>query len=338
MQDMELEFQQLDLRYESLRSRHAKRERDLLASLALDGQLLPIVVVHDEGMQRYVVVDGYKRVRAQRRLGHDCVRATAWSVSQSEALLLVDQLMRSGGANPFHDAWLLRELQTQFGLSLDELSRRFDKSISWVSRRLALIVELPEDIQSRIRAGEIGAHTAMKYLVPLARANADDCSKLAASIAGEQLSTRDVSALYAAYKDGDKERQQRVCTKPLLFLRAEQALMAKNISQSESTRRPSHSSSTSSLTHANASLSSSAEYSVSQQHVLNDLGALAGIARRLTRRLGEGTTKNFEDDQLHQVQIMLHQARRDTEACFSHFQQELFDARPKHTNGHSETA
>jgi hypothetical protein len=42
---MELEFHQLDLRYERLRMRQPAREQRLLASLADAGQQIPIVVV-----------------------------------------------------------------------------------------------------------------------------------------------------------------------------------------------------------------------------------------------------------------------------------------------------
>jgi hypothetical protein len=41
------------------------------------------------------------------------------------------------------------------------------RSVSWVSRRLALVRELPESIQEHVRRGEIVAHAAEKYLVPL---------------------------------------------------------------------------------------------------------------------------------------------------------------------------
>ena len=46
---MELEFHQLDRRYETLRRRSPERERRLLASLAEHGQQAPIIVVVDEG-------------------------------------------------------------------------------------------------------------------------------------------------------------------------------------------------------------------------------------------------------------------------------------------------
>ena len=42
---MELEFHQLELRYERLRVQQPARERRLLASLADAGQQMPIVVV-----------------------------------------------------------------------------------------------------------------------------------------------------------------------------------------------------------------------------------------------------------------------------------------------------
>ena len=46
---MQLEFHQLDRRWEHLRVRHAARQRRLLASLADSGQQTPIVVVTAEG-------------------------------------------------------------------------------------------------------------------------------------------------------------------------------------------------------------------------------------------------------------------------------------------------
>ncbi len=45
------------------------------------------------------------------------------------------------------------------------LARRFDKSESWVSRRVALISELSEAIQEKVRKGAIGAHAAMKHFI-----------------------------------------------------------------------------------------------------------------------------------------------------------------------------
>jgi len=73
---MQLEFHQLERRWEHLRVRHAGRHRRLLASLAEVGQQTPIVVVAVEGRaDGYVVIDGYKRIAALEQLGRDTVEA-----------------------------------------------------------------------------------------------------------------------------------------------------------------------------------------------------------------------------------------------------------------------
>ena len=115
---MDLEFHQIELRYEALRTRSATREARLLASLAEGGQQVPVVVVTSGERHRYVLVDGYKRVRALRRLGRDTVRAMAWDLAEAEALL-VERLMRSGdGPGALEEGWLLAELRDRFGMTV----------------------------------------------------------------------------------------------------------------------------------------------------------------------------------------------------------------------------
>ena len=50
-------------------------------------------------------------------------------------------------------------MEQRFGYGLDELARRFDRSTSWVSRRLALVELLPEAIQQQVREGKLGAQS-----------------------------------------------------------------------------------------------------------------------------------------------------------------------------------
>jgi hypothetical protein len=112
---MNLELQQLDLRYEKLRTRKPEAERKLVASLAEIGQQVPVVVVRSEAAAQFVLVDGYKRVRALRRLGHDLVAVTCWDLNEAEALVL-DRLMRTcEGATALEQGWLLHELTVRFG-------------------------------------------------------------------------------------------------------------------------------------------------------------------------------------------------------------------------------
>src|ERR1017187_4724192 len=90
---MQVEFHQLERRWEHLRVRHPARQRRLLASLADSGQQTPIVVVAAEDQaDRYVVIDGHKRIAVLEQLGRDTVEAVVWPMSEAAAVLLYRSL------------------------------------------------------------------------------------------------------------------------------------------------------------------------------------------------------------------------------------------------------
>jgi len=294
---MELEFQQLELRYETLRVRRPITERRLLASLAQVGQQVPIVVVAGDHPDRFVVVDGFKRIRALRQLRRDTARAMRWDVDEAEALLL-DRLMRTAsGESVLEQGWLLRELNLRFDLSLDDLARRFDRSVSWISRRLALVRELPEEIQEHVRRGEVVAHAAMKYLVPLARANKEACAQLVAGIAGKDVSSRQVGALYMAWRDGIPSTRERVIEAPLLFLRAREETVGGAKGDEGAA-------------------------------LLGDLDLLGGVARRILRRLREGVLDRLLPPERGEAARCFEQARAEVDRIVSKMGKEAKDAGP----------
>ena len=219
---MQLEFHQLGLRLEHLRVREPHRQRQLLASLAENGQQTPIIVViaKDEN-DRYLAIDGYKRIAALKQLGRDTVEATVWPMSEAEALLLSRSQRMSPQESALEQGWLLSEMEHRFSYSLDELARRFDRSMSWVSRRLALVELLPEAVQRHVREGNITAQIAMKYLVPVARVSADDCERMAAAFAKYRCDSRQAAQLYTAWREGSRVVRERILTEPELFLKTQ---------------------------------------------------------------------------------------------------------------------
>src|ERR1700689_5048304 len=219
---MQLEFHQLDRRWEHLRVRHPSRQRRLLASLADSGQQTPIVVVTAEGQSdRYVVIDGHKRIAALEQLGRDTVEAVAWPMSEAAAVLLDRSLRLSEHETALEVGWLLAEMEQRFGYSLEDLARQFDRSVSWVSRRLALVELLPETIQQQVREGTLGAQLAMKYLVPIARVKVEDCERMAAAFIQHHCDTRQAGQLYAAWRDGSRVGRERILAEPELFLKTQ---------------------------------------------------------------------------------------------------------------------
>jgi ParB/RepB/Spo0J family partition protein len=219
---MQLEFHQLDRRWEHLRVRHPGRQRRLLASLADSGQQTPIVVVAAEGQaDRYVVIDGYKRIGALGQLGRDTVEAVVWPMSEAAAVLLDRSLRLSEHETALEVGWLLAELEQRFGYGLDELARRFDRGASWVSRRLALVEVLPEAIQQQVRDGKILAQVALKFLVPAARQSLEDCQRMAAIFDEHHCDTRQAGQLYAAWRKGSPAIRKRILDDPELFFKTQ---------------------------------------------------------------------------------------------------------------------
>lgn len=171
----QLEFHQLDRRLEHLRVRHPARFRRMVASLAETGQQTPIIVILCE--QSYLVIDGHQRIAALQQLRRDTVEALVWEMSETEALVLVRSLrINSEPETALEQGWLLQEMESRLHCSIEELARRFDRSATWVARRLALVETLPEAVQQQVRQGRIAAQIAMRYLAPAARIDPNNAS------------------------------------------------------------------------------------------------------------------------------------------------------------------
>jgi ParB family chromosome partitioning protein len=297
---VELEFHQLELRYERLRVRQPARERRLLASLADAGQQMPIVVV--TAGSTYVVVDGHKRVRCLRRLQRDTVAAVVWEMPEAEALIFRHLLHTDATDSAFEQGWLLRALHEDHGLALDVLARRFDRSASWVSRRISLVRTLPEAVQQHVHAGRLGAHAAMKYIVPLARANAADCVRLVDTIVPHRLSTRAIGRLCHAYVRGIDATRELVLTDPLLVLR-----------MTDDTAAP---------VRPEAS---------APEALLTDLHIVGAVARRATRRLRHGG--GLLPPERERAWRLFDQVQLDFRDLQRRCEQELRDARSGNADG-----
>lgn len=214
---MKLEIHQLDRYLADLKIASPSRHRQLVASLLGEGQQSPATVVPAEQEGRYVLVDGHARVRALEELGRDHVEVLVWPLSVSEALVLCHKSSRRR-PTALEDGWLLMELVAEAGWSRAELCLRFERSASWVSRRLGLVTALPSTVQEAVRHGQVSAHAAMKSLLPLARAHAAACEDLVANLEGEHLSVRDAEKLHAAWRRADGEGRARIVTRPRLCL------------------------------------------------------------------------------------------------------------------------
>jgi ParB family chromosome partitioning protein len=220
--------------------------------------------------------------------------------------MLLDRSMRfSSQESALEQGWLLSEMERRFGYSWDELARRFDRSVNWVSRRLALVELLPESIQQQVREGALGAQLAMKYLVPVARVNVEDCARMAAAFVQHHCDTRQAGQLYAAWRDGSRLVRERLLAEPELFLKTQRQAPA---------GRP------------------------SAAGLERELEMALAILRRAGRRLAEALPEMDERRQ-QQAQRQIESARRELDRMAARIgkEQEAKHAEPGTTNSDSGT-
>lgn len=217
-----LEFHQLDRRLEHLRVRHPARFRRLLASLAETGQQTPIIVIPHAS--QYLVIDGHQRIAALLQLRRDTIDAVILdTMSEAEALLLVRSLrMNSEPETALEQGWLLAEMEAKLGYTIDGLARRFDRSPTWVARRLSLVETLSESIQQQVRDGHIAPQIAMRYLAPAARIDPEQCERMAQVFAQQHWTTRQAADFYNAWRTAKGLARERILAEPELFLKTRQ--------------------------------------------------------------------------------------------------------------------
>ena len=217
---MELELSQIHRKYTDLRVMSSFGLGKLVASLSEFGQQNPVLVVTSAQGGGHVLIDGYRRVAALERLSRDTVFALQLGVDEVEALVLRQQVGNEQRRSALEDGWLLRELQDGHGKSQRELALRLGKSVSWVSRRLGLVRELPDDVQQLVRRGWLPAQAAMKFLLPLSRDKNGACTRLAAALKGSRWTEREIGQIYETWRKSDSVVRLRVETEPRLFCRS----------------------------------------------------------------------------------------------------------------------
>lgn len=223
MRIVELNLEALELKYARLSVRRPVAERRLLASLSETGQQSPVIVVAGSEAGRYVVVDGHKRIRALKRLKADVAKATVWELPEAEALATAYQMWANGRRDAFEEGWLVAQLHRGFGWNLGEVAERLVRSKSWVSKRLALVEELPEWLAEEVAVGRLGAHAVANYLVPLTRVNGEDGRRLVERLRGLGLTNRQLGELYASYRASGAATRRKIVEDPALFLKARAA-------------------------------------------------------------------------------------------------------------------
>jgi ParB family chromosome partitioning protein len=135
---------------------------ELANSMKSRGQLQPIRVRWDQHVSRWVIIAGERRYRAAAMAGIPtlvCVEATAPQTPEDR---LEDQLVENcirAELRPIEQAHAFKELMDRRGWSYRQLGETLNLSSAHITRVMALL-DLPEDLQSKVTAGELAPSVA----------------------------------------------------------------------------------------------------------------------------------------------------------------------------------
>jgi ParB family chromosome partitioning protein len=222
---LEVDLHLLELRFSGARLIEPQAVERLARSIERDGQIVPLIVVglpdgSEAGSQRLVLIDGYRRVTALRRLGRDRAFVERWQCDVADAVLGVLARTQTRSFAAIEEALLLRELTQGLGVSQREAARRCGRDGSWVNRRLKLLSSLTEAAISAIREGRLSSWAAAQVIAPLSRGNSAHADRLLRAQSEAQLTTRELRQWFEHYQKAKRSVRERMLEHPRLFLQA----------------------------------------------------------------------------------------------------------------------
>jgi ParB family chromosome partitioning protein len=144
---------------------------DLATSIKQHGIIQPLIVIAAEGVDRYTLIAGERRLRAAKLAGLKEVPAIVRTASQQEQLefAIIENVQRED-LNPIERARAYQSLADQFSLTHEDIAQRVGKSRVTVTNTLRLL-NLPVVVQQTLQSGEITeGHARSLLALPSARA------------------------------------------------------------------------------------------------------------------------------------------------------------------------
>jgi len=225
-QCLDLDLHRLDLRFAGARLVEPRAVERIARSIERGGQIVPCIAVAEppvpalEGGERLVLIDGYRRIAALRRLGRDTARVECWACDLVEAVLAVLARTQSRSFAAIEEALLVRELVQGLGLSQHEVARGCGRDVSWVSRRLRLLSGLSDAALVAVIEGRLSSWAASRVVAPLARANSEHADQLVKALSAAPLSSRELHNWFQHYQKASRVTRERLVRHPHLFLAA----------------------------------------------------------------------------------------------------------------------
>jgi len=215
----QLALAQIDRRFASLRLVSPTEIRRVRASIEREGIRAPVLVSSAVQAQRWVLLDGFKRVRVAEEfeLASVWAQAVALDVAQSKAAI-VHCNQAQPGLSEVEEGWIVHSLCREHDLTQAAVGRLLGRDKSWVCRRLKLAEGLEGALQDDLRLGLLSS-SAARELARLPRGNQ---LRAAQAVREHQLTSRQTAHLVQRlHESADPAARHEVLADPLRYLAVE---------------------------------------------------------------------------------------------------------------------
>ena len=207
---------EIDRRFASLRLAAPDQLARLRASIERDGVRTPLLVSTAVVPGLLVLVDGFKRIRIleDRNIHTVAVRLLPLDAPAAQVAMLHANAPHRG-LSDLEEAWIVRSLCREHGLTQVAVARMLRRDKSWVSRRLRLAEHLESVIQEDIKLGLLSGAVA-RELSRLPRGNQ---VPVARSVREHGLTSRQAAALVTGVLGTEEPSARRdLLADPLRYL------------------------------------------------------------------------------------------------------------------------
>lgn len=204
------EISDLELRYESFKTRNPEEETRLLASLAEGDMREPIAIAEHEG--RIVVLDGFKRLRCAQKLKWSLMPCQVVAECELDGLVWILRLARGKRLDAYAEACFVEELHRRQGLSLEALAGRLERSLGWVSMRLRFWDSMSGLIRKEVQSGRFPLYAYLYVVRRFMRMKGGvaEAETFVTSVAGQGLSLRRIELLCTAWYEGSEQMREEI--------------------------------------------------------------------------------------------------------------------------------
>jgi hypothetical protein len=207
----EAEISSFDLRYESYRMKSAGAERALLVSILENGIREPLQGVNTKDGR--ILLDGFKRYRCAKKLGIGIVPYFSLGIDEAFGIIELIRISNSRSLSILEQAKLINELKSVYKMSVSEIATLIEKSKGWVGMRVGIMGQMSECVMNKILSGQFPTYAYMYTLRPFIRMNGinrKEVDDFVHSVAGKNLSIRDIELLAHGYFKGPDEFREQI--------------------------------------------------------------------------------------------------------------------------------